>query len=146
MNRPLTLLLFTIVVSCSVDDVVVYQVDPRLEHYVGKFFEEGRQRGKNFPKNNLIIKVTRNLLATENRLAVNRGTEGKQILIEIDEGFVSNNDSLYIEYAMMHEFGHGFLKREHTLSYSIMNPVRKSLSGYRKNPQERNRLLDELFK
>jgi Zn-dependent peptidase ImmA (M78 family) len=140
------IILAVVAFGCGGYEPLVYQVDARLERFVVMFHTEAESRGKIITKNNLIIRATPDLLRTEKRLAVTRGNSGDQILIEVDEDFIVLNDSLYLEFAMMHEFGHAFLKRDHSLNYSVMNPARKSLSGYRRNSEERAKLLDELFK
>jgi hypothetical protein len=141
----LYLLVLLLTIGCDNDETIVYQVDPRLEKYVQLFYSEAAKHNKSIPKNNLIILVTKDLLATEEKHAVSRNTSGDQVKIEVDEALVNGTDTLFLEFAMMHEFGHGFLRRGHTTEYSIMNPHRRTVAGYKRNVIERGKLLNELF-
>lgn len=135
-------LLFT---ACTFDETVVYQIDPRLAIHADYFFEQAALRGKRFEKNNLIIKATPGLLASERKLAVVRSTHAEQVIVEFDEGFISENNQSALEFAMMHELGHAFLRRPHTEAWSIMNPTRRVLHAYRTLENEKRKLINELF-
>lgn len=146
--KPLRLyihLLLTLLPGCAAEDLPVYRVDNRLEKYVMHFFEEGERRGRKLDRTNLILSVTPDLLVNEGKTAVTRGTNNGQIVIEIDDALLSSNDTLFLEFALMHEFGHGFLKRGHCTTVSIMNPSRKIVDRYRRSAVERSHLFDELF-
>lgn len=136
----------TLLPGCSGEETPAYRVDSRLEKYVYRFFEEGEKRGKILDRTNLVLTATHDLLAAEGRMAVTRGTNDGQIVIEVDETLVHSADTLFLEFALMHEFGHGFLKRGHVGGISIMNPSRKIVDRYRRNARERGQLFDELFR
>ncbi len=138
--------LLTLLPACTGEDIPVYSVDSRLEKYAMRFFEEGEKRGLKLDRSNLILTATPDLLTNEGKTAVTRGTKDNQIVIEVDEALLDSSDTLFLEYALMHEFGHGFLKRTHVNTISIMNPSRKVVDRYRRSATERTQLLDELFR
>ncbi len=144
--RLFILSLLTFLSGCTGEDSPVYRVDSRLEKFAARFFQEGESRGVKLDRTNLILSATQDLLSSEGRMAVTRGTNNGQIVIEVDEALVSSTDTLFLEFALMHEFGHGFLKRGHESGMSIMNPSRKVVDRYRRGVFERSRLFDELFK
>lgn len=129
-----------------------FKVEDNLDFYVDNFFTIAEGYGKRFQKDNLIIKLTHDLVKTKNGLGVTTleycNKQLGQRTIEFDYDYWINATESKRETLSLHEFGHAYLGRGHTTGYSIMN-VNISRGGwplcYGKECDHKF-LLDELFR
>jgi hypothetical protein len=132
------LLFVALFFSCNFVDEVHFEVDPRLQWVVDEFYSEAELRSIYLNREDLVVRVG----AIKNSADF---SGGKVSFITVNQSFFENGypDSLALQYIVFHEFGH-YMGREHTNSYSIMNP-NKYAGDYRNNKEARRILNDELF-
>lgn|SRR5690348_9072978 len=141
--------------SCDTD----YIVDSRLKSFVDTFYHEANIRGRVLEKNNLIIKLKKNLAKHNGVLGASVIETGlftnKQETIFIDEDFFFNATVYQAETIIFHELGHTLLNRRYHTDQipSVMNAnsvyCGYCYGGYYNNcvatEEQRSELLDELF-
>ena len=112
-----------------------FDVDPELEYYVNRFYEEGEARG---------VKIQRlNLLAAKSyAIKAGESIPGGIPYIRISGHLLDSKDTLKIEYVVFHELGHALLYRDHQ-GKSIMSTNDDMIPLDKTNPAIRKELIDE---
>lgn len=121
-----------------------YKIDPIIQPYLDHFYSISESYGKSLNHSNLIISIEYGLAKQFqcDGLTTLR-TNGGQRQIEFDQEFWNESTQEIREVLTLHEFGHAFLGRIHTTTFSIMNPK----MGNKGWPDNNHKiLLDELFK
>lgn len=134
-----------VLLSCSEDNVTVYSVDPALVPYVEAFYTEAEKYGRVFPRENLIVVLKKDLPVTARTIRQVNSRDGNQTTIEMDADYFTSHEADCIESVMFHELGHARLMREHTNTYSIMNPTTGESCYMSGHLGAREVLIDELF-
>jgi Zn-dependent peptidase ImmA (M78 family) len=137
--RMLFILLLGFTSCTAIDQELRYQIDPRLEPHVNKFFEEAEARGMSIPKYNLIAEED----FTIETVGVSRQV-GDQRVILIFDWCIENYSHAELELVVFHELGHAILDRRHCEHYSIMMEG-ISNKAYEGDDEKRRLLVDELF-
>lgn len=143
-------LIFTLIIlttACSHNENQ-FVVEDNLESYVDNFFNIAQLKGKRFTKDNLIIKLTHDLAKSTGYIGatvVPFHSDGSlaQRVIQFDYDYWIKASESQKESLSLHEFGHGYLYRQHTTNYSIMN-IKVSQDGI--VTSDKQVLIDELFK
>ena len=130
--------------ACQLDDEYIYNVDPRLEYYVDRFYTEADSRKISLQRIDLTVSVMP-IIGDQFTHGV---TDHENNSITINESFFLYSDSSQIEYCVFHEMGHLLLNRRHEplQNYSIMIPEDWYSSDYELYPNKRQELINELFK
>lgn len=126
--------------------------------YVDTFYYEASIRDKNPRRNNLIIRLKKDLLKNTGALGVSEIKTGlftdKQETILIDEDFFFTATVYKNETVIFHELGHTLLNRGHTNQVTSIMNIEQIYSGYcyggyfndcLATIEQREALLDELF-
>jgi hypothetical protein len=133
--------------SCSdFTDDYHYDVAPALKIHVDAFYAEARKRGFELPTDGLSVRLTHH---TDNNVGdCETGTR----IITLDQDFVQRQqhtgyraDSLWVQYVVFHELGHGLLLRDHCGGESIMNAHNEHINPYSGIETVRQRMINELF-
>lgn len=154
--KRLVITIIILLTGCQFVDQPHFEVDPRLEHWVNKFYEAGVARGVDLQKDFLTVQFTRHQKGDE----LGRGKCGKFPWVEISYyeysyrmtafGHGKQVDSLALEYLIFHELGHAWVCRGHCGSYSIMETGSGNKTYYPYQHKDstafRERMLDEMFK
>jgi hypothetical protein len=113
---------------------------------VDAFYAEARKRGFELPTDGLSVRLTHH---TDH--AVGDCYTGTR-MITLDQDFVHRQqhtgyhaDSLWVQYVVFHELGHGLLLRDHCGGESIMNANNEHINSYSQTETVRQRMINELF-
>jgi|SRR5690606_4482439 len=139
--------------SCSFLDENHYYVDPLLEPFVDKFFEEADKRNVPLCKCNLTVRLQHGHHKKRGAYGTSEGTalttSLRSVVLDYDAVIYDLQDTgtvLWTERLVFHELGHAILYRKHTKSYSIMNNRNDDYrEDYYNDPEKREILIDELF-
>lgn len=139
-----------LLINCSND--VVCRIQPELKNYLLYADSLSIRYNKHFKYSNIVLKLTHDLSITKHSLGLTTLIENGQRTIQFDYDFWINSDNSVRQVLFLHEFGHAFLKRNHSNGYSIMNtdiadkgwPV-CSVIGFEKIECDHTILLNELF-
>jgi len=148
MKHLIGYLLIVGALSSCVDflDEYHYFVTPELLPFVKLFYTESQKRGFDLPTDGLSVSLYH----------YRNGDAGDSfngsLIIVLDPDFVHRNlatgyrgDSLWVEWVVFHELGHGLLYRDHCAGESIMNPHNEHINEYSSNVAARQRMINELF-
>lgn len=138
--------------SCSMFEEPEFNIPSEFQPYVENFFKEAELRGFNIRTSNLQVIKEKDLSKnySAKAMARNISKNKKQLTIVFDEDWANFNLKNYperVESVMFHELGHGVLKRDHSTTngcYSLMFNG-GCITCYENNPEQRKKLLDELF-
>ena len=134
-----------------------FAVPPEIQAHASAFFQEARQRGRNIPANNQIIKFTDRPFFIDagncggcEQIATKNGPQNLVYLFRDTHCFKANDRALE-ELTVFHELGHCLLKRDH-LDAALPNGESKSIMATSVGPyysgangHKRKYYLDELF-
>lgn len=144
--------IFLILISCSKPETI-YRIEPELQSYVDLFFSTANDYGKHYSKDNLIVRLTHDLVKLKGGLGVTtlqyENNSLGQRTIEFDYDFWMKSTESVRQTLSLHEFGHAYLGRSHTMDYSLMN-INIDRYGWPICPGsvecDHKFLLDELFR
>lgn len=136
-----------------------YIIDSRMQTYADEFFAQAALRGVYPKKENLILRLEKNLLKNNGALGESRIEHGiftnEQEVAVIDEDFFFTYSKSKVECVIFHELGHTLLNRRYHVNQvpSVMNSVSLYMGycngGYYTNcegtEEQRRVLLNELF-
>lgn len=125
-------------------DEQIYSVDPRLEHYLCQFIDDGQKYGYDFSKSNIVLLISNSHPYSHGRAHLRSDNIAH---VTIDSGLYYREmrlDSVHLKYIIYHELGHAFLRKKHddkcsSLMYAFQGC---SLDRFRIEQQE---MIEELF-
>jgi hypothetical protein len=143
--------LFILLAECSFVDDYEYRIDPILEPYVNRFFQEAEDRGIRLSKINLVAVIEPEIPCIDDGHcdAVSFRKNQRTILIAqrtIEEAKKSPGGTSVIEFVVFHELSHALLYKNHINGIHIMDCCGRALNLYVRDPQVRRKLLDDLFR
>lgn len=147
MRYAILLLLF----GCDNLFETEYQVDPKLQPYVDKFYAEALERNILIERENLIVRFSE--MDCCNGQSFQRGN---QRIVHIDRESWSNAQDhdfvdpetgllLGVQETVFHELGHSLLYRPHQKGYTIMTEDGQWNNDFNMDAIKREALIDELF-
>jgi len=153
------IILILVVALCSCEPQQ-YIIDSRIQPYVDEFFAQAAIRGVYPKKENLVLRLEKNLLKNNGSLGESRIEHGiftnEQEIAVIDEDFFLTYSKSKVECVIFHELGHTLLNRRYHENQipSVMNLgsvyMGYCYGGYHTDcegtEEQRKVLLDELFR
>lgn len=149
--KTIILIIFSILTLSSCSDFTDqdhYYVDPRLQYFVDKFYKEAELRGVHINKHDIEIVVGQTTKQgytdySKHQIAINES----MIKAGLGHSYNDAADSLEIEYVIVHECSHWFLKRGHLPDsvFTIMTPNDEHIVAYQRDSIARRALIEELF-
>jgi hypothetical protein len=139
-----------LIFSCiDFTDEYHYYVAPELKPFVDNFYKEAKKRGLILPTDGLSVSLN----DPDSGGNAGESLNGSFIVI-IKPSFVRDYlstgfraDSLYVEWVVFHELGHGLLYENHHGGESIMDVTaqNENIQKYSTIDAARNRMISELF-
>lgn len=147
----INLLIVVSLISCS--ESTTHYIQPDLNKYLEYFDSLAILHGKRFDYSNLILKTTPNLSANKKSIGLTTLVRHGQRTIQFDFDWWASANESKRQVLFLHEFGHGFLHKQHTNTYSIMNtdladkgwPVCSINTDGSENNCHNQELIDNLF-
>jgi len=109
-----------VLAACSSDRV--YNVQDGLQSYLDNAFSISTNYRKEFSYENIILKLTLDLVKNEKCYGKTTHTKDGQRIMEFDYNHWLTTSESKRQTLFLHEFGHCFLLKGHNSRLSLMNP------------------------
>jgi hypothetical protein len=142
------LVIFLLMLSgCNFVDDYYYSVDPLVEPYVNKFYEEAAERGIDVDRTNLTVIVTPHIKSFPSGAGMATTEAGQRMVYIWDEvvEYYMEDCPECVENLVFHELGHSLLLKEHTSDTLSIMGITTSFHVYEGKPELREQLLNQLF-
>lgn len=128
---------FLLASSCEKEQVYAYSIDPKLEVYVDRFYDEAMKRGISISKSNLIVEFTSettNDFCGECLKAKDFNKGQRRVKIVNTSSCWSSKLDQSKETLVFHELGHCLLDREHFDELFPDASPKSIMTTYEQNP------------